>query len=168
MKNIKAAAGAFVHQRAYVAGDVTLGEGANIWCGACIRGDIAPVIIGKNTNVQDNATVHVGYGAPAVLGEGVTVGHNAVVHGCTVGDNVLIGMGAIVMDGAQIGRDCIIGAGALVPQRKVIPEGSLVLGSPCRVVRALTGEEKEGIALNAREYLRLAQAYAEEEPESGV
>ena len=93
MKNdIKKGQRVFVHARAHVAGDVTLCDGADVWCGACIRGDIAPVVIGKDTNIQDNVTVHVGYGAPAILGEGVTVGHNAVVHGCTVGDNVLIGM----------------------------------------------------------------------------
>ena len=97
-----------MHPRAYVAGDVILGEGANIWCGACIRGDIAPVVIGKNTNIQDNVSVHVGYGAPVTIGEGVTVGHNAVIHGCTIDDNVLIGMGAIVMDGASsCGRESL-------------------------------------------------------------
>ncbi len=152
-----------MHARAYVAGDVTLCDGANVWCGACIRGDIAPVVIGKDTNIQDNVTVHVGYGAPAILGEGVTVGHNAVVHGCTVGDNVLIGMSATVMDGATIGRDCIIGAGTLIPQRKQIPAGSLVFGNPYRIVRMLTEAEKDGIRQNAQAYLCLAKDYAEEE-----
>ena len=94
MKSVKKGKKVFIHKAAYVAGDVTLGDGANIWCGACIRGDIAPVVIGRNTNVQDNATVHVGYGAPAVLGDNVTVGHNAVVHGAEVGNNTLIGMRA--------------------------------------------------------------------------
>lgn len=152
----------FLHARAYVAGDVALGEGANIWCGACIRGDIAPVVIGKNTNVQDNATVHVGHGRPCVLGDNVTVGHNAVVHGCTVGNNVLIGMGSVILDGAMIGENVLIGAGTLIPQNKQIPAGSLVFGNPYRIVRPLTAEEIEQIAQNAREYVRLAAAYAEE------
>lgn len=149
----------FIHKRAYVAGDVTLGDGANIWCGACIRGDIAPVVIGANTNVQDNATIHVGYNAPAILGDNVTVGHNAVVHGATIGNDVLVGMGAIILDGAKIGEGCIVGAGTLIPGRKEIPAGSLVFGNPYRIVRALTEEEKLGIAKNAEEYLRLAEEF---------
>lgn len=152
----------FIHECAYVAGDVTLLEGANIWCGACVRGDIAPVVIGKNTNVQDNATIHVGYGLPAVLGDNVTVGHNAVVHGCTVGNNVLIGMGSVILDGAKIGDNVLIGAATLIPQRKEIPAGSLVFGNPFRIVRQLTAEEIMGITRNAEEYLRLAESYAKE------
>ena len=159
MKSVKKGKKVFIHKAAYVAGDVILGDGANIWCGACIRGDIAPVVIGSNTNVQDNATVHVGYGAPAVLGDNVTVGHNAVVHGAEVGNNTLIGMGSIVLDGARIGEDCVIGAGTLIPGRKEIPAGSLVFGNPYRIVRALTPEERAGIAANAEEYLRLAEEY---------
>ncbi len=163
MKNdIRLGRGVFVHERAYVAGTVTLGDGANIWCGACIRGDIAPVTIGRDTNVQDNATVHVGKGFPAALGEGVTVGHNAVVHGCTVGDNTLIGMGAVVLDGAVIGENCIIGAGTLIPQRKVIPAGSVVFGSPYRIVRRVTEEDVAANAENAAGYVRLAEEYADE------
>ena len=153
----------FIHARAYVAGDVSLGDNANVWCGACIRGDIAPVYIGKNTNVQDNATVHVGYHKPAVLGDNVTVGHNAVVHGCTVGDNVLIGMGAVILDGAKIGDDCIIGAATLIPQNKEIPAGSVVYGNPFRIVRSVREEEKRGNAMYAEVYVRLAGAYAKEE-----
>lgn len=152
----------FIHERAYVAGDVTLSKGANIWCGACVRGDIAPVVIGKNTNVQDNATIHVGYNSPAVLGDNVTVGHNAVVHGCTVGNNVLIGMGSVILDGAKIGDNVLIGAATLIPQRKEIPAGSLVFGNPFRIVRQLTEEEIAGITRNAEEYLRLAESYAKE------
>lgn len=152
----------FIHSRAYVAGDVTLQEGANVWCGACIRGDIAPVRIGKNTNVQDNATLHVGYGRPCVLGENVTVGHNAVVHGCTVGNNVLIGMGSVILDGAKIGDNVLIGAATLIPQNKQIPAGSLVYGNPYRVVRTLTEQERQGIAANAQAYVALAAGYAAE------
>ena len=140
----------FIHSRAYVAGDVSLGDNANVW-------------FGKNTNVQDNATVHVGYHKPAVLGDNVTVGHNAVVHGCTVGDNVLIGMGAVILDGAKIGDDCIIGAATLIPQNKEIPAGSVVYGNPFRIVRSVREEEKRGNAMNAEVYVRLAGAYAKEE-----
>lgn len=167
MKVIEKFSGAFIHSRAYVAGDVTLGEGASVWCGACIRGDFAPVVIGKNSNVQDNATVHVGYGVPAILGDNVTVGHNAVVHGCTVGNNVIVGMGSILLDGARIGDNCIIGAGTLIPGKKEIPAGSLVFGNPYRIVRTLTEEEKEGIVRNAEEYVRLAAAFDAEGEGSG-
>ena len=150
----------FIHERAYVAGDVTLLEGANIWCGACIRGDLAPVRIGKNTNVQDNATIHVGYGVPAVLGDHVTVGHNAVVHGAMVGDGTLIGMGAVILDGAKIGAGCIIGAATLIPGGKEIPDGSVVFGNPFRIVRQATEAERQGNLQNAAAYLRLAEACA--------
>lgn len=159
---VRAEKGVFIHERAYVAGDVTLGEGANIWCGACIRGDIAPVTIGRNTNVQDNATIHVGLGRPAVLGDDVTVGHNAVVHGCTVGSGTLVGMGSVILDGAVIGEGCLIGAATLIPQNKVIPAGSLVYGNPYRVVRTLGEEERAGILEGAAGYVRLARAYAAE------
>lgn len=156
MDTIKTGNNVYVHERATLEGEVSLGDGASVWGGACIRGDFAPVYIGRQTNVQDNATVHVGKGVPAVIGDGVTIGHNAVVHGCTVEDNVLIGMGAIVMDGAVVGRDSIVGAGALVPPRKRIPAGSLALGSPCRVVRPLTEEEIASVRANAADYAELA------------
>lgn len=156
MKAVKRGKNTFIHGRAYVAGDVTLEDGANIWCGACIRGDLAPVRIGKNTNVQDNATIHVGYGVPAVLGDHVTVGHNAVVHGAEVGSNVIVGMGSVILDGAKIGSNCIVGAATLITKNKHIPDGSLVFGNPFRVVRALTEEEIEGIKRNAAGYVELA------------
>lgn len=157
MNGIQKGKNVYVHPSANLLGEVVLGDGASVWCGACIRGDLAPVFVGANTNVQDNATVHVGKGVPAVIGSGVTIGHNAVVHGCTVEDNVLIGMGSIVLDGAYIERDCIIGAGALVPPRRRIPAGSLALGSPCRVVRALTEEEIASVRANAADYAALAE-----------
>ncbi|PWM48078.1 MAG: gamma carbonic anhydrase family protein [Bacillota bacterium] len=159
MSKIRKGKNVFLHSRAYVSGDVTLCDGANIWCGACIRGDIAPVKIGRNTNVQDNATIHVGYDHPAVLGENVTVGHNAVVHGCTIGDNVIVGMGSIVLDGAKIGANCIIGAGTLIPGGKEIPDESVVVGNPYRILRKSTEADKRSIAMNAKEYLLLAEAY---------
>ena len=153
---VKKGKNVFIHERAYVTGDVTLGDNANVWCGACIRGDIAPVTIGKNTSVQDNVTIHVGYGTPAVIGDNVSVGHNAVVHGCTVGSNVIVGMGSVILDGAKIGSNCIVGAATLITKNKQIPDGSLVFGNPFRVVRALTEEEIEGIRRNAAGYVELA------------
>ena len=149
----------FIHSRAYVAGNVTLGDNANVWCGACIRGDLAPVKIGGNTNVQDNATVHVGYNVPCEIGSGVTVGHNAVVHGAKIGNNVLVGMGAIVLDGAVVEDGCILGAGTLVPPNKVIPAGSVVVGNPYKIVRRADGKDLESILLNASAYIELAKAY---------
>ena len=154
--SVKKGKNVFIHERAYVTGDVMLGDNANVWCGACISGDIAPVTIRKNTSVQDNVTIHVGYGTPAVIGDNVSVGHNAVVHGCTVGDNVIVGMGSVILDGAKIGSNCIVGAATLITKNKHIPDGSLVFGNPFRVVRALTEEEIEGIKRNAAGYVELA------------
>lgn len=144
---------------ARVNGGVTMGPGCSVWFNAVIRGDEAPITIGENTNIQDNATLHTSYGHPMKVGSGVTVGHNAILHSCTVGDNCLIGMGSIVLDDAVIGRDCVVGAGALVTKRTVIPDGSMVLGSPAKVKRALTPEEIEGIRQNALSYVRDKELY---------
>lgn len=128
-----------------VTGDVTIEEGCGIWYNAVIRGDEDSVVIGKGSNIQDNAVVHVDAGCPVRIGEGVTVGHGAIIHGCTIGDNSLIGMGAIVLNGAVIGRDCIIGAGALVTGGSVIPDGSVAFGNPAKVRKE---NSPEGIASN--------------------
>ena len=133
---------------AVVVGDVSFGPGCSVWFNAVLRGDGEPITVGAGTNIQDNAVLHSDV-FPTTLGECVTVGHGAIVHGCTVGDNTTVGMGAILLDGARIGRDCVIGAGALVTGGTEIPDGTLALGSPARVVRALTKEE---IARN-REYM---------------
>ena len=144
---------------ARVSGDVKLGRGCSVWYNAVIRGDEASITVGENTNIQDNCTLHTSFGHPLRVGSGVTVGHNAVLHGCTVGDNCLIGMGAIVLDDAVIGDNCVVGAGALVTQGTVIPAGSMALGSPARVRRALTQEEMEGIRLNAQVYVKEKEHY---------
>ena len=144
---------------ARVNGQVELGAGCSVWYNAVIRGDEAPITVGENTNIQDNCTLHTSFGHPLRVGSGVTVGHNAVLHGCTVGDNCLIGMGAIVLDDAVIGDNCVVGAGALVTQGTVIPAGSMALGSPARVRRALTQEEMEGIHLNAQVYVKEKEHY---------
>ncbi|MBO5489387.1 MAG: gamma carbonic anhydrase family protein [Eubacterium sp.] len=143
-----------VAESAVIRGDVEIGENCTIWHNATIRGDMAPIRIGKETNIQDNAVVHVDYGYPTDIGDGVTVGHSAIVHGCTVGDNTLIGMGAIVLNGAKIGKDCIIGAGALVTQNSQIPDGSLAFGNPAKVVRPLKPEEIQSNRDNAIAYIK--------------
>lgn len=146
---------AFVAETASVLGEVSLGEGSSIWYGAVARGDIAPITIGKYSNIQDNATVHNETDIPAIVGDYTVVGHNAIVHGCTIGDNCLIGMGAIILNKAVIGDNCIIGAGSLVTQGKVIPPNSLVVGSPAKVIREVTEEELEKVRKNAMRYYNL-------------
>lgn len=143
---------------AHVLGDATLGPHCSIWYNAVIRADEAPVVIGSNTNIQDCAVVHVSTGHPTLIGEGVTVGHGAIVHGCTVGANTLIGMGAIVLDDAEVGCDCIIGAGALVTRGTCIPDGTMAFGNPARVIRSLTDEEIKANRANAAEYVRLSES----------
>ena len=138
---------------ACVVGDVTLGKGVSVWYNAVIRGDKGPIVIGENTNVQDGVVMH----NVTRVGAGCTLGHNAIVHGCTIGDNVLIGMGSVVLDGAKIGDNCLVGAGSLVTGKMDAPAGSMILGSPARVVRALTEEEIEDIRESMREYLALAE-----------
>ena len=144
---------------AKVNGDVTFGSGCSVWYNTVIRGDEAPIIIGENTNVQDNSTLHTSCGHPLTIGNGVTIGHNAIVHSCTIEDNCLIGMGAIILDDAVIGENSIVGAGTLVTKGTVIPAGSMVLGSPAKVKRPLTEEEIEGIRINCRAYLNEKERY---------
>jgi carbonic anhydrase/acetyltransferase-like protein (isoleucine patch superfamily) len=149
----------FVAENAVVLGNVKLGPGANVWFGAVLRGDKDRIVIGARTNVQDNVTVHLDPGAPAIVGDGVTIGHNAIVHGCTIEDNCLIGMGSTVMSRARIGRDSIVGAGALVTEGKEFPPGSLIVGAPARVVRELTPEQIEGIRRSAQGYYEHSRTF---------
>lgn len=150
---------AFIANTATVVGDVHIGEGASVWFGAVVRGDVGAIEIGKGSNVQDGSVLHVPWGGSIAIGEDVTVGHRAVVHGCAIGNRVLVGMGAIIMDGARIGDDSIVGAAALVTEGMEIPPRSLVLGIPAKVKRQLTDEEVYGLAEHAREYARLAEEY---------
>lgn len=138
---------------AVVVGDVRLGKGVNIWYNAVLRGDEGAIIVGENTNIQDCAVMH----EETTVGSGCTIGHGAIVHGCTIGDNTLIGMGATVLNGAKIGNDCIVGAGALVTGKMDAPDGSMILGSPAKVIRPLTEEEIEGNRYSAEGYLELAE-----------
>ena len=147
----------YIAPGAIVLGDVTLGEDVNIWYHATVRGDRAPIAIGKGSNIQDNSVVHVDAGYPVTIGENVTVGHGAILHGCSIGDNSLVGMGAIIMNGAEIGKKCIVGAGALVTQGTRVPDNSLILGNPARVKRQLTEEEIAQNLRNAAFYVQEAK-----------
>jgi carbonic anhydrase/acetyltransferase-like protein (isoleucine patch superfamily) len=159
---------AFTAPTSVVLGDVTLGARAGIWYHAVLRADCGPIEIGEDSNVQDNCTVHVDPGFPVTIGARVTVGHNATVHGCTVEDDVLVGMGATILNGARIGAGSLVAAQALVPQGMQVPPGSLVAGVPAKVRRELTEEERQGIRLNAEMYLHLAKTHAEiyEDPQA--
>ena len=151
----------FVAANATVLGDVTLGKGTNIWYGAVLRADEGALILGENSNVQDNAVLHTGPGLDVTVGRGTSVGHGAVVHGCTVGDGCLIGMHATILNGAVIGDGCLIAAGALVPENMQVPAGSLVIGIPGKVVRPVSAAQAAAIKANEEEYLELARAHAE-------
>lgn len=146
---------AVICEGACVVGDVTLSPGVSVWYNAVIRGDEGAISIGPNTNIQDCAVLH----EEVTIGSGCTIGHGAIVHGCTIGNNVLVGVGAIVLNGAKIGDDCIIGAGALVTGKMDAPAGSMILGSPAKVVRPLTAEEIEGNRESMQEYLEMADHY---------
>lgn len=154
-------ASAFIAEGAIVKGAVTLGENCGVWYHATIRADRATISIGDNSNIQDNCVVHVDPGAAVQIGQGVTVGHGAIIHGCTVGDNTLIGMGAILLNDCVIGKNCIIGAGTLITQNTRIPDNSLVLGNPGKVKREVTPEEIEANRRNALHYVEEARIYAE-------
>lgn len=146
---------------ATVAGDVRLGADVGIWFNAVLRGDNAAIAIGARSNIQDMVMIHVDPGFPVTLGEGCTVGHRAIIHGCTIGDNSLIGMGAVILNGARIGRNCLIGAGAIVTEGKEIPDGSLVIGAPGKVARVLTDQQIEGLRLSAERYVENARRFAQ-------
>lgn len=152
---------AFVAPNATVQGDVILKAGSTVWYGAVLRGDDGQLIIGENSNVQDNAVLHTGPGLDVTVGRGTSVGHGAVVHGCTVGDGCLIGMHATILNGAVIGDGCLIAAGALVPENMQVPAGSLVIGVPGKVVRPVSAAQAAAIKANEEEYLELARAHAE-------
>lgn len=143
----------YIAPNATVVGDVILKENANIWYGAVLRGDHGTITVGKGTNIQDNAVIH----EETTIGDFCTVGHGAIVHGCTVGDHCLIGMGAIILDGAVLGAHCMVGAGALVTGKTNAPAGSLLLGSPAKVVRPLTPEELASLEKSAADYILHAQ-----------
>ena len=149
----------FLAPMAAVIGDVTIGAGSSVWFGAVVRGDFQPITIGQNTNIQDNATIHVRRDVPVHIGNNVLIGHNAVVHCSRVGDNTLIGMGSIVMGYSEIGENVVIGAGTFLPQHKKIPSNSLVFGNPAQIVRALRDDEIEALQEAAENYANLGVEY---------
>ncbi|AXE76684.1 MULTISPECIES: gamma carbonic anhydrase family protein [Streptomyces] len=150
---------AFTAPTSVVIGEITMAAGSSVWYHAVLRADCGPIVIGADSNIQDNCSVHVDPGFPVTVGERVSVGHNAVLHGCTIEDDVLVGMGSTVLNGARIGAGSLIAAQALVPQGMQVPPGSLVAGVPAKVKRQLTEEELEGIKFNAVGYVELAKAH---------
>ena len=151
--------GVFIAPGALVSGAVKIGKDSSVFCNTVIRGDVNSIAIGSETNIQDNCTLHVSGAYNLEVGNGVTVGHNAVVHGCRVGDNVMIGIGAIVLDGAVIGEDSIVAAGSLVPPGKAYPPGSMIMGSPAKVTRELTSDDIASITRTAKGYIKLKNKY---------
>ena len=145
----------YIAPDAVVTGDVKLENNVNIWYGAVLRGDCGTITVGEGSNIQDRCVLH----EETVIGKNCTIGHGAIIHGCTIGDNTTVGMGAIVLTGAQIGENCIIGAGALVTGKTIAPAGSLLLGSPAKVVKPVTAEQVEESIQNARHYIELAEKY---------
>lgn len=156
-KNVYIAPGAVVRGR------VSLGDNSSVWFNSVIRAEAGAAAIGSDTNIQDNCTLHVDHGADIRIGNRVTIGHGAIIHGCTINSNALIGMGAIIMNHAVIGENCIIGAGAIITQGTAIPDNSLVIGSPGKIIRTVTDDEIEHIRQNAAYYVKEAAAYARQD-----
>jgi carbonic anhydrase/acetyltransferase-like protein (isoleucine patch superfamily) len=150
---------AWVADSAQVMGNVTLAADSNIWFGVVIRGDNEPITIGEGSNIQDGSVLHSDLGKPLTVGKRVTVGHGVMLHGCTVGDESLIGIGAVVLNDAVIGKNCLVGAGSLVTEGKVFPDGSMIVGSPARVVRQLTPEQMDGLRQSAQHYIDNARRF---------
>ena len=162
MKTPKIHESVFVAPTATVVGNVRIGARSSVFFGAVIRSELDEIVIGEGTNIQDNCVVHIERGIPAHVDNGCTIGHSAIVHSCTVGDNTLVGMGAIILNGAVVGKNCIIGAGALIPQNAVIPDGSLVVGMPGKVRRSVTEEEIAANRASAIMYMEEAAEYKEQ------
>lgn len=155
----KIAESAWVADSAEVMGRVTLGEDASVWFGTVVRGDTESITIGAGSNIQDASVLHADFGKPLVVGCNVTVGHQVMLHGCTIGDESLIGIGAVVLNGARIGRNCLVGAGALVTEGKEFPDGSMIIGSPAKAVRQLSPDQIEGLRQSARHYIDNARRF---------
>ncbi len=150
---------AWVADSAQVIGQVLLEENVSVWFGVILRGDNDVISIGKGSNIQENSVLHIDRGHPLVLGENVTIGHQVMLHGCTIGDNSLVGIGAVVLNGARIGKNCLVGAGSLVTEGKEFPDGSLIMGSPAKAVRQLSAEQIEGLKMIAQHYVDNARRY---------
>jgi len=150
---------AWVAESGQVMGGVTMEANASVWFGATVRGDTEHITIGEGSNVQDGSVLHADYGTPLTVGKNVTVGHMVVLHGCTIGDESLIGIGAVVLNGAKIGKNCLVGAGSLVTEGKEFPDGSMIMGTPAKVVRQLTPEQIQGLRESAKRYIENAHRY---------
>ena len=155
----RVAASAWVADSAQIMGDVVLGEDSSVWFGTVIRGDTETITVGRGSNIQDASVLHADVGKPLTIGDNVTVGHKVMLHGCTIGDETLIGIGAVVLNGAVIGKNCLVGAGALVTEGKEFPDGSMIIGSPAKVVRQLTPEQMEGLRMSAQHYIENARRF---------
>ncbi|MBA4193071.1 MAG: gamma carbonic anhydrase family protein [Hydrogenophaga sp.] len=153
------AASAWVAENAQVMGSVTLAEDSSVWFGVTIRGDTETIAVGEGSNVQDGSVLHADVGFPLTIGRHVTVGHQVMLHGCTIGDESLIGIGAVVLNGAKIGKHCLVGAGALVTEGKEFPDGSMIIGSPARAIKTLTPEQIAGLRRSAEHYIENARRY---------
>ncbi|WP_070000826.1 gamma carbonic anhydrase family protein [Cellulosilyticum sp. I15G10I2] len=151
----------FVAEGAHIIGKVRIGKACSIWYNAVLRGDVETITIGDYTNVQDNVVIHVSKQDSAYIGEGVTIGHSAIIHGATIGEYTLIGMGSTILDGARIGKNCIIGANSLVTAGTIIPDGMLVIGTPARVLKPLDEAQVQHIKQSAEDYVQLAKAYSQ-------
>ena len=152
---------AWVADSAQVIGNVVLGDQASVWFGTVVRGDMERITIGAGSNIQDTSVLHADIGQPLTIGERVTVGHQAVLHGCSVGDETLVGIGAIVLNGAKIGKNCLVAAGALVTEGKEFPDGSMIMGAPAKLVRTLDAVALEKMKNNANNYIKNGQRYAQ-------
>ena len=150
---------AWVADSAQVMGAVTLAADASVWFGATVRGDTEHITIGEGSNIQDGSVLHADHGLPLTVGKHVTVGHMVMLHGCTIGDESLIGIGAVVLNGAKIGKNCLVGAGSLVTEGKEFPDGSMIMGTPAKVVRQLSPEQIQGLRESAKRYIENAQRY---------
>ena len=150
-----------IFQNACISGDVTIHSGVSIWYNVSIRGDMAEIVIGENTNVQDNSVIHTNTGLPTYIGKNNTIGHNAIIHACTIGDNCLIGMGSILLDGCIIEDGALVGAGTVVPPGKTVPKNHLVIGNPMKVIRELKPKEIEAMKTNKDYYIKLMNEYNE-------
>ena len=150
-----------IAQGAYIIGNVSIGEQSSVWFNAVMRGDEGPIVVGKRTSIQDNTTLHLYEGQPLNIGDEVTVGHNAILHGCTIGNRSIIGMGSTILDGAEIGEECIIGANTLISSGKKIPPRSLVVGSPGKVVRELNEKDLQLIQLSIDTYVQKGKEFKE-------
>lgn len=151
---------AWVADSAHVIGDVELAPGASVWFGAVIRGDTETIRVGRNSNIQDQSVLHADIGKPLTIGDNVTVGHQVMLHGCTIGDNSLVGIQAVVLNGAKIGRNCIVGAGSVVTEGKEFPDNSLIIGAPAKVVRTLDDAAARKLTESAEHYVENARRYA--------